>query len=70
MDRPDLPKGYGGWQSIDGTPQETSDSKVPFSEEGWERDLSIVSRSHVKQKRGKKIGASILHEFRVWNRMK
>lgn len=27
MDRPDLVKGYGGWQSIDGTPQETSDSK-------------------------------------------
>ncbi|XP_050530109.1 hemocyte protein-glutamine gamma-glutamyltransferase-like [Daktulosphaira vitifoliae] len=26
MDRPDLPKGYGGWQVIDGTPQETSDS--------------------------------------------
>ncbi|XP_050439553.1 hemocyte protein-glutamine gamma-glutamyltransferase-like [Adelges cooleyi] len=26
MDRPDLPKGYGGWQAIDGTPQETSDS--------------------------------------------
>lgn len=27
MTRPDLPNGYGGWQSIDGTPQETSDSK-------------------------------------------
>lgn len=27
MDRPDLAKGYGGWQSIDGTPQETSDSE-------------------------------------------
>jgi len=26
MTRPDLPNGYGGWQSIDGTPQETSDS--------------------------------------------
>ncbi|KAK0181356.1 hypothetical protein PV327_003648 [Microctonus hyperodae] len=25
MARPDLPKGYGGWQAIDGTPQETSD---------------------------------------------
>lgn len=25
MDRPDLPKGYGGWQAIDATPQETSD---------------------------------------------
>lgn len=23
--RPDLPKGYGGWQIIDATPQETSD---------------------------------------------
>lgn len=30
MDRPDLSKGYGGWQSIDGTPQETSDSKHVF----------------------------------------
>ncbi|XP_067009336.2 hemocyte protein-glutamine gamma-glutamyltransferase [Anabrus simplex] len=26
MARPDLPKGYGGWQAVDGTPQETSDS--------------------------------------------
>ncbi|GLH05666.1 Annulin [Gryllus bimaculatus] len=26
MARPDLPKGYGGWQAIDATPQETSDS--------------------------------------------
>lgn len=25
MDRPDLPPGYGGWQAIDATPQETSD---------------------------------------------
>ncbi|XP_044576670.1 hemocyte protein-glutamine gamma-glutamyltransferase-like isoform X2 [Cotesia glomerata] len=25
MARPDLPKGYGGWQAIDGTPQEASD---------------------------------------------
>ncbi|XP_063218712.1 hemocyte protein-glutamine gamma-glutamyltransferase-like [Bacillus rossius redtenbacheri] len=25
MVRPDLPKGYGGWQAIDATPQETSD---------------------------------------------
>ncbi|XP_059479361.1 hemocyte protein-glutamine gamma-glutamyltransferase-like [Neocloeon triangulifer] len=25
MARPDLPKGYGGWQAIDATPQETSD---------------------------------------------
>ncbi|XP_046746451.1 hemocyte protein-glutamine gamma-glutamyltransferase-like [Diprion similis] len=25
MARPDLPKGYGGWQVIDATPQETSD---------------------------------------------
>lgn len=30
MDRPDLDKGYGGWQSIDGTPQEISDSKHMF----------------------------------------
>jgi len=26
MTRPDLPKGYGGWQTIDATPQEESDS--------------------------------------------
>ncbi|XP_014477785.1 PREDICTED: hemocyte protein-glutamine gamma-glutamyltransferase-like [Dinoponera quadriceps] len=26
MARPDLPKGYGGWQAIDATPQEPSDS--------------------------------------------
>ncbi|CAD7077040.1 unnamed protein product [Hermetia illucens] len=25
MARPDLPKGYGGWQAVDATPQETSD---------------------------------------------
>lgn len=25
MARPDLPSGYGGWQAIDATPQETSD---------------------------------------------
>jgi transglutaminase 1 len=30
MARPDLPKGYGGWQAIDATPQETSDGeKLP-----------------------------------------
>ena len=27
MARPDLPPGYGGWQAIDATPQETSDGK-------------------------------------------
>lgn len=27
MDRPDLPPGYGGWQAIDATPQETSDGR-------------------------------------------
>ena len=37
MARPDLPRGYGGWQAIDATPQEVSDSKesvsmkLPFS---------------------------------------
>ncbi|KAK6174756.1 hypothetical protein SNE40_017973 [Patella caerulea] len=25
MSRPDLPQGYGGWQAVDSTPQETSD---------------------------------------------
>jgi len=24
MERPDLPPGYGGWQAVDGTPQERS----------------------------------------------
>ncbi|XP_076069414.1 hemocyte protein-glutamine gamma-glutamyltransferase-like isoform X2 [Oratosquilla oratoria] len=28
MTRPDLPQGYGGWQAIDATPQEESDSKM------------------------------------------
>ena len=28
MTRPDLPTGYGGWQAIDATPQETSDGEV------------------------------------------
>jgi len=27
MARPDLPKGYGGWQAIDATPQELSDGQ-------------------------------------------
>jgi transglutaminase-like putative cysteine protease len=27
MARPDLPKGYGGWQAVDATPQETSDGE-------------------------------------------
>ena len=27
MARPDLPKGYDGWQTIDATPQESSDGK-------------------------------------------
>ena len=28
MARPDLPKGYGGWQAIDATPQELSHCKI------------------------------------------
>ena len=28
MARPDLPKGYGGWQAIDSTPQEASNGKM------------------------------------------
>ena len=32
MARPDLPQGFGGWQAIDATPQEASDSRIyPFS---------------------------------------
>ena len=30
MSRPDLPRGYGGWQAIDATPQEASDGNVKF----------------------------------------
>ncbi len=28
MTRPDLPPGYGGWQAVDATPQETSEGKM------------------------------------------
>jgi len=28
MARPDLPAGFGGWQAIDATPQETSDGML------------------------------------------
>ena len=28
MARPDLPTGFGGWQAIDATPQETSDGEL------------------------------------------
>ena len=27
MSRPDLPVGYGGWQAVDATPQESSDGR-------------------------------------------
>ena len=27
MTRPDLPAGFGGWQAVDATPQETSEGK-------------------------------------------
>ena len=30
MARPDLPKGYGGWQAIDATPQELSQCKIIY----------------------------------------
>jgi transglutaminase 1 len=30
MTRPELPKGYGGWQAIDATPQEASGGKYKF----------------------------------------
>ncbi|XP_045105578.1 hemocyte protein-glutamine gamma-glutamyltransferase-like [Portunus trituberculatus] len=42
MDRPDLPPGYGGWQAIDATPQETSDGVFqcgPASHEAVRRGL-------------------------------
>jgi len=28
MTRPDLQEGYGGWQAVDATPQETSDGII------------------------------------------
>lgn len=31
MSRPDLPPGFGGWQVVDATPQETSDGKTAYS---------------------------------------
>lgn len=31
MSRPDLPPGFGGWQVVDATPQETSDGEQKFS---------------------------------------
>lgn len=31
MTRPDLPAGFGGWQAVDATPQETSDGICLFS---------------------------------------
>lgn len=44
MSRPDLPAGYGGWQIIDATPQETSDqvyrcgpASVAAVNKGWIR---------------------------------
>lgn len=33
MARPDLPSGYGGWQAIDATPQEESDSEKEILKE-------------------------------------
>ena len=30
MARPDLPSGFGGWQAIDATPQEASESPVIY----------------------------------------
>ena len=41
MARPDLQAGYGGWQAIDATPQETSEgmrSKSHFLIEGFPDD--------------------------------
>lgn len=31
MTRPDLPVGFGGWQAVDATPQETSDGNFLLS---------------------------------------
>lgn len=33
MSRPDLPPGFGGWQVVDATPQETSDGEQKFSKD-------------------------------------
>lgn len=47
MSRPDLPPGYGGWQIIDATPQETSDkvfrcgpASVAAVKKGWFQGFS------------------------------
>ncbi|KAG5859131.1 hypothetical protein JTB14_005756 [Gonioctena quinquepunctata] len=48
MARPDLPTGYGGWQAIDATPQETSDGFYqcgPASLEAIKRGLDSTTMS-------------------------
>jgi len=35
--RPDLPKGYGGWQAIDSTPQERSDGRKEIKYYIWRK---------------------------------
>jgi transglutaminase 1 len=41
MTRPDLPSGYGGWQIIDATPQETSDGTYKLL-----RESKVYHRIH------------------------
>ena len=53
MARPDLPTGYGGWQVIDATPQEASESiKSTNSNKNFDRMpflyVNCVNCSHVK----------------------
>ncbi|XP_071846211.1 protein-glutamine gamma-glutamyltransferase K-like [Apostichopus japonicus] len=43
MARPDLPEGYGGWQAVDATPQETSRGSFRMGP----ASLSAIKRGHV-----------------------
>ena len=41
MARPDLPPGYGGWQAIDATPQETSEGKFTLLSSSVKNSVAI-----------------------------
>ena len=44
MARKDLPEGFGGWQAIDATPQEASESKSFFLPRGHPLNMSEYFR--------------------------
>ena len=48
MARPDLPAGYGGWQVIDATPQEASDSKNAQCGRDWFNFHHFLHKNSVK----------------------